>query len=109
MQIAEREQFMYPPFCRLIKLTLRHKDEDFLNESCQILAQTLRTAFPKMVLGPEFPLVARIQNYYMKDFWIKFPKDDTLSAKKRKLEEILTEFKTDTKYKSVGVVINVDA
>lgn len=109
MQIAERKQFMYPPFCRLIKLTLRHKDEDFLNESCQILAQTLRTAFPKMVLGPEFPLVARIQLYYIKDFWIKFPKDDTLSAKKRKLEEILTEFKTDTKYKSVGVVINVDA
>ena len=108
-QIAERVQFSYPPICRLIKLTLKYKEEELLNEAAQALAVALRQKFPKWVLGPEFPLVARIQTYYLKDIWIKFPKDEHLSQYKQVLDELIYRFRTETKYKSVHVVINVDA
>ncbi len=108
-QILERRQFNYPPICRLIKLTMKFKDEEVLNEASLLLADWLRAAFPQQVLGPEFPLVSRIQTYYLKDIWIKFPKDETLHRRKQHLEELITRFRTETKYKSVQIVINVDA
>lgn len=108
-QLVERKQFFYPPICRLIKLTLKHKDEALINEAGLFLAQELRNLFPNQVLGPEFPLVARIQTYFLKDIWLKFPKDQQLTAKKKALDELLYRFRTETKYKSVHVVVNVDA
>lgn len=108
-QIAERKQFYFPPICRLIKITVKHKDENFINEASLALAEMLRDAFPKQIMGPDFPLVARIQTYYLKDLWIKFPKNDRLEAEKAKLDEIISRFRTDTKFKSVLIVINIDA
>ena len=108
-QMAERQQFNYPPVCRLIKLTLKYKEEELLNEAGLYLADQLRKVFPGMVLGPEFPLVSRIQTFYLKDIWLKFPKDASLRSRKKMLEEILTHFRTETKFKAVQVVTNVDA
>ncbi len=108
-QIAERRQFNYPPVYRLIKLTLKHKEEEFLNEAAKALANNLRQLFPGQVLGPEFPLVSRIQNYFMKDIWVKFPKDETLVQRKNTLNDAIWQFRTETAYKSVHVVVNVDA
>lgn len=108
-QIAERKQFFYPPICRLIKLTLKHKDETLLNEASQALANELVKAFPNRVLGPEFPLISRIQTYFLKDIWLKFDKDGNLASNKNTLDALLYRFRTETKYKNVHVVINVDA
>lgn len=108
-QLEERKQFHYPPFTRLIKLTLKHKDPNFVNKASLELAVILRDAFPKQVLGPEFPIVARIQNLYLKDFWIKFAKDDKLEINKRRLQQILSHFKSIPTNKSLRIVVNVDA
>lgn len=108
-QIAERKQFHYPPYCRLIKLTLKHRDEVFLNEAARVLAETLYRIFPSRVLGPEYPLVSRIQNLYLKDIWIKLDKNEILESRKLVLKDIITDFQADKKYKSVRIVINVDA
>lgn len=108
-QIAERREFHYPPVARLIKVTLKHVDEQVVTEAAKTLALALRPAFNGLVLGPESPLVSRVQNYYLKDFWVKLPKDNTLSANKKKLQQIITEFQQQKAFKSVRVVINVDA
>jgi primosomal protein N' (replication factor Y) len=108
-QIAERKQFFYPPICRLIKITLKHTDETLLNEASLVLAQSLRDEFHNGVLGPEFPLVSKIQLQFLKDIWLKFPKDHQLNARKLRLDELIQQFRAQTKYKSVRVVVNVDA
>lgn len=108
-QIAERKEFHYPPVARLIKITLKHVDEQVVGAAAAALAVSLRTAFTGLVLGPEAPLVSRVQNYFLKDFWIKLPKDSALAAQKRKLQQILAEFQQQKAYKSVRVVVNVDA
>lgn len=108
-QIAERKEYHYPPITRLVKITLKHPDEKVVTAAAQALAIPLREAFPGMVLGPEAPLVSRIQNYYLEDFWVKFPKDNKLEQHKKTLWQITEDFKQHKAFKSVRVVINVDA
>ena len=108
-QIAERRQFNFPPLCRLVKITLKHTNDELVNEASLALAPLLREAFPHRVLGPEWPLVSRIQNYYMKDFWIKLNKDNNLVQNKLMLQQILHDFQGDSRYKAIRIVINVDA
>lgn len=106
-QIAERKEYHYPPITRLVKVTLKHPDEKVVTEAAQTLAVPLREAFPGHVLGPQAPLVSRIQNYYLEDFWIKLAKDSQLENHKATLLKILQKFQQD--HKTVRVVINVDA
>lgn len=108
-QIAERQEYHYPPVTRLVKVTLKHPDEKVVTAAAQALATPLREAFHGCVLGPEAPLVSRIQNYYLEDFWIKLPKDNKLEQRKKQLLEITESFKQNTAFKSVRIVINVDA
>ena len=108
-QIAERQEYHYPPVTRLVKVTLKHPDEKVVTAAAQALATPLREAFHGCVLGPEAPLVSRIQNYYLEDFWIKLPKDNKLEQRKKQLLEITESFKLNTAFKSVRIVINVDA
>ncbi|MBO4481387.1 MAG: primosomal protein N', partial [Bacteroidales bacterium] len=107
-QIEERKNFFYPPISKMIKVTLKHRDEKMVSEAAAVLADMLRQAFPKQVLGPEFPLVSRVQNYYMKDCWVKFARDRQVEKKKAYLRQVIDTFQTALKYKSVRVVINVD-
>lgn len=108
-QIQERREFHFPPVVRVIKLSLKHTDDQVVTAAAAHLAGMLRAAFPQRVLGPEYPLVARIQNYFIQDFWIKFPKDNQLAQYKQQLQAVLQDFRQEKVYKQVRCVINVDA
>jgi len=108
-QIAERQQFRLPPITRMVKVTLKHPDEQMVMLAAMQLQTMLRTAFEGNVMGPAAPLVSRVQNFYLQDFWIKFNRDTTLAARKRQLSEILHQFKQLAQFKKVRCVVNVDA
>ncbi|MCR4964694.1 MAG: primosomal protein N' [Bacteroidales bacterium] len=108
-QIQERRDFHFPPVVRVIKLSLKHPEDKVVKDAANYLAGLLRTEFPRRVLGPEYPLVARIQNYFIQDFWIKLPKDNHLAEYKQKLQAIIDTFRQEKAYKKVRCVINVDA
>lgn len=107
-QMIERNLFKYPPFYRLIKLTLKHKDPQILNKGADKLALMLRPVFDKNILGPEYPLVSRIQQFYLKDILLKFPRDGKMMQKKQLLKNYLLEFSKISDFKSIRVVIDVD-
>jgi len=107
-QIAEREKFRYPPVYRLIKITLKHNNLELVNHAAAELALALQQKFPKQVLGPEFPLVGRLQNQFLKDIWIKFAKNSSLEKKKNALQQMILHFQTHSQFKQVRVVVNVD-
>lgn len=108
-QISERRKFKLPPITRMIKLTLKHHDEKLLYEAAACLQGPLRAAFPGMVTGPATPLVARVQNQYLVDFWIKIAKDNSSAYKKQQLADVLGEFKSLRQFRQVRCVVNVDA
>lgn len=107
-QILERRNFKYPPFYRLINLHLKHKDSRLLNEAAKDFAILLRDKLGKRVLGPEYPLIARIKNYYIKNILIKLEKDEHLSGYKKDIISIIDTFKQESSYKSVRIIIDVD-
>jgi primosomal protein N' (replication factor Y) len=107
-EIIERENFKYPPFYKLIFITLKHQDENMVNWAANAFATDLKLAFKERVLGPEFPVVKRVQNLYQKEIKIKYEK--SLSDKKIKehLMMLLDKFYENVAFKPVKVSIDVD-
>jgi primosomal protein N' (replication factor Y) len=107
-EMAERKNFQYPPFHRLIQFTLRHKDQDILNGAADVFANTLKGHFGKRVLGPEFPVVARIRNEYNKNILLKFEREASMGKVKEIIQHEILLFKNDPTFKSVKIVPDVD-
>jgi primosomal protein N' (replication factor Y) len=70
-QLHERNLFKYPPYYRLIKIAVKHKNVDTVERASGMLATELRKNKALTVLGPEFPLISRIQLWYQKEIWLK--------------------------------------
>jgi len=107
-QISERRQFNYPPFCRLVTLRLKHRKADLLNQASAGLANSLRATFGKRVLGPEYPMVSRIMNLYIKQIMIKLERGSDNTAMKDKLLEILQSFERKNEFPGLRIIIDVD-
>jgi len=107
-QLEDRYQYQYPPYYRLIRLTLKCRDYSKTNEAADWLARALENVFDRYVLGPEFPPVARIRNEYYKNILIKIPQKQSLGKTKKIVHRILNSFKAIGAYRSVRVVANVD-
>ncbi len=107
-QLLDRKNFNYPPYYRLIELTVIHKDVNMVNAAAKELADALRKHFAKRVLGPEFPLVSRVRNLYHKNILLKMERDASAVKVKKIITELLLQFKADATYKVVRVQIDVD-
>ncbi|MEO2064072.1 MAG: primosomal protein N' [Christiangramia sp.] len=107
-QLEERYQYKYPPYFRLIRLTVKSRDFSKTNDAAAWLATALEKVFERYVLGPEFPPVARIRNEYYKNILIKIPQKQSLGKTKAMVHRILSSFGTIAAFRSVRVIINVD-
>jgi primosomal protein N' (replication factor Y) (superfamily II helicase) len=107
-EIIHRENFHYPPFYRLIELTVIDKDIDTVNGSAMELVERLKKILEKRVLGPEFPIIPRIKNHYHKKIIIKIGKDESAHKIKKIIRGMLDELQSHPAYKYLKVQINVD-
>lgn len=107
-QLIERKKFKYPPFYRLIKFTLKHKEPEILNSAAAELSKSLRFVFDKRVLGPEYPLVSRVKNLYLKDILLKLERETNLQKAKEQIQYATDKLKKNEKYSQLRIVIDVD-
>lgn len=109
-EIKERENFKYPPFTRLIKLTVKHFDQTTALQSAQKLTQLLLEKMGEdRVLGPQPPLVERIRNRFLFDILIKLEREKVnFRAAKAFILEKVTDILTDKTLKGTDVTIDVD-
>jgi primosomal protein N' (replication factor Y) len=107
-QILERRNFRYPPFYRLISLSLKHKDARLLNEAARELALLLREKLQNRILGPEYPVVSKIKNLFIKNILVKLEKSENLKEQKKTILDVIGKFKGIASYKAVRVIIDVD-
>ena len=103
-QLHERHEFAYPPFSRLITVTLKHTKQDALQKQAKELKPVLVKIFGKDVAGPEAPLVSRIQNKFILNFRIKIKRNNVTNIKNILLEDI-TKFRTTH---NVQIILDVD-
>src|SRR5205085_530917 len=80
-EIENRKNFFYPPFSRIIQLTIKHKDKNVAEEAADILGQFLNKNYATYVSGPAEPAVNRVRNQYLYELLLKLPKDTAFIRK----------------------------
>ena len=107
-QMAERKMFRYPPYYRLIKIVVKHQNKERLDLAAMNLATAFRNIFNKNVLGPEYPVVGRIQMWFQKEILIKLPRDGKIQEAKTKIMEIINRTKTQPNNSQLIIYADVD-
>ena len=106
--MIERKDYKYPPFVRLIKITMKDKSIDKLNSSSDWLNKAIRANSKGLVLGPVYPEISRIKNNYLKEFLVKLKDLNDLNIFRSKFQLIMRSFDSISKYRSVKIIIDVD-
>ena len=107
-QLGERHQYSYPPYSRLIRISIKHRDMALTQKAAKAVADMLRERLKNAVLGPEFPPVSKIQNLYIMNILLKLDKSVNLPSIKSYIGNSLISLNTQQEFKSVETVINVD-
>ena len=107
-QLAERQAFFYPPYARLMSLTLRHRDPALLREGIAYLAGRLRTHFGRRVLGPMTPPVDRIRGEYLMGLLLKIESGASSSRARGVLRAELKFFSANPAFRAISVCVDVD-
>ncbi len=107
-ELTERQRFKYPPYYRLVMVKMKHKDYDLLNRAAAVLAREMKARFGDLVYGPEYPMVSRVKNKFIKQILLKIPRNMQQAEQKNKLRKIIDDFKGLTAFKSVMIQPDVD-
>ncbi len=107
-QLYDRQIYRYPPYFRIIKLTLKHREFEKLKEGSMWLYQVLSQNLGIPVLGPEEPAISRIRNEYIRTILIKIPQNMPLAGTKKTIQKMLNSFEAVAQYRAIKVIANVD-
>lgn len=107
-QLKERNLFKYPPFYRLIKIVVKHKNIETVARASEMLASQLRKNNSLIVLGPEFPLISRIQLWYQKEIWLKIDRKRNSDLIKSFVTQSVQETKQSPLNSNCMINIDVD-
>ena len=107
-QLYDRKIYFYPPYFRLIRITLKHRDFEKLKEGSMWLYQVMKQNLEIPVLGPEEPVISRIRNEYLRVILIKIPQKENLGLIKGRISKMLNSFEAVATYRSIKTIVNVD-
>ena len=107
-QMQERSLFNYPPFCRLIYVYMKHKDERVLDNLARDYATLLRQIFGTRILGPDTPPIARVQMMHIRKIIIKIELTASLAEARKRLRETQRYITGLPQYKSALIYYDVD-
>jgi primosomal protein N' (replication factor Y) len=109
-EIANRKEFFYPPFSRIVMLTLKHKDKAVVTAAAEKLAALLRQDLKDLVVGPAAPVIGRLRNQYLMEIMLKLPKEPGMSTTYKKvIRNHINLMQSEKLYKAVHVIADVDA
>ena len=108
-EIANRKSFFYPPYSRVIRITLKHKIQEIVTEAADRLGDAMKKDLKDFIIGPAAPVINRIRNMYLMELLVKLPKDAVMLQQYKKY--IINHFNllhADKKFRSVTLVADVD-
>jgi primosomal protein N' (replication factor Y) (superfamily II helicase) len=107
-QLAERKQFRYPPYVRLIRITVKDKNRDLVRHAASELAENLRKKFGSRVLGPEFPVIGRIQNRFLMNILLKIEKGANFARARDLVKSDINMIRERPEFRSCQFIPDVD-
>jgi primosomal protein N' (replication factor Y) (superfamily II helicase) len=107
-QLFERKKYKYPPFCRLIRITLKHPDKKVVAHASQQLATELTRVFGTRILGPEEPVIGRVQNKHLQTLLIKIEKELNIQKSKEIIRQSINNLLGRGNMRNLQVIADVD-
>ncbi|MBD2714806.1 primosomal protein N' [Microvirga sp. STR05] len=109
-EITQRREHGYPPFMRIIRLTVKHMDQVLAERAAMLLTGELVERLGReAVLGPEAPYIFRIRNFYLQEITIKLSREHTvLKAAKADILDAINIIRDQKDYKQARFVTDVD-
>jgi primosomal protein N' (replication factor Y) len=108
-EIANRKQFYYPPFTRLIQIIFKHKEKHIAEEAANLMMQGLKKDFDAECNGPAQPVVDRVRNQYLWEILIKLPKDaKRINLCKKEIQQQTIIIQSNKRYRGVTILPDVD-
>ncbi|MCS7085521.1 MAG: helicase-related protein [Bacteroidia bacterium] len=107
-EIAVRNAPRYPPFSRLIRIELRHKDSTFLEIEGKTFGRILSKSFKGNMLGPEYPPIAKLKNFYRLHVLLKIERGIRPESVRRTLKDAMREYFDGAQNKTLQIVVDVD-
>lgn len=107
-QSQERELFRYPPFCRVIFLYLKHRNEQVVESLANDYAALLRQVFGERVLGPDTPPVGRVQHMHIRKLLLKVELTAPLTTVRQRLIALQSNILAMPQYRSAQIYYDVD-
>ena len=109
-EMMERQAFKYPPYVRLLKIYVKHKDYKIVEKATQSMARMLKQQWGARVIGPVKPTISRVRTLYIREITIKMErKSDVIIEMKAsifKAKEMLNQYQ---EYRSLRIYSDVDA
>jgi primosomal protein N' (replication factor Y) (superfamily II helicase) len=107
-EMAMRKQFFYPPYSRLIRITLKHSKKEIVTAAAEILFNSLATDF-EHIAGPAAPVVSRVRNQFLMEILLKLPQDAArLQVQKKVISNHIDLLKAQKPFRSVMVINDPD-
>ena len=107
-QAEERELFRYPPFCRIIFIYIKHRDESVIETLSAEFASLLRQVFNDRVLGPDTPPVSRVQLMHIRKLILKLEISAPMSAVRQRITALQEQILAMPKSRSAQIYYDVD-
>ncbi len=107
-EMAMRKQFFYPPFSRLIRITLKHTLKEVVFDAADVLGESLKKDFDNLI-GPAAPVINRVRNMFLMEILIKLSQDAArLKIQKKVIANHIDLLKAEKRFRSVVTIADVD-
>jgi primosomal protein N' (replication factor Y) len=106
--IAERQQFHYPPYYRLVYVYLKHKQDWVVDTAAAEMASRLRQWFGARLLGPDKPTVAKVKSLSIRKLVLKLELGINMGDVRKYLALAQQQMLQDKRYVSLQIYYDVD-
>ena len=107
-QLKERIEYHYPPYYRLIRMVIKHRDVEKVRIASKWIFNVLNQSYKGEILGPVFPPIARLRNRYHMQILIKIGKDKSRNEVKKLIQSTIKSFESVSQFRSCKITVNVD-
>jgi len=109
-ELVNRKEFSYPPYSRVIHITLKHKLKEVVDEAANKLGEAMQKELRSFIVGPAAPVVGRIRNQYLMELLIKLPLDSKqIQQYKKIIRHHFNLLLTEKRFASVTMIADVDS
>lgn len=108
LELQNRQLLNYPPYTRLIRMELRHKNQIFLESQAEIIRNIFLVSFGESLLGPEYPYITRLRNEYRQVALFKIPRNASVDKVRKVLAERIDFYYRNAPLKTLRILVDVD-